>query len=260
MSFKKILLSLMAFGLMFVLSGCYNLNAQLVISADDDTVSGTMTFAFPKSYGEEYQNLLPKLGEMPPGVTLATYDNGEDPDSGGMKGTTYTLDRVKFADLAKQDSRGRKLPFTVSKDEEGTYVLNGDFSKWFPDKADIQAMGLTPPKPLQKPTIVLDFTFPYNVSKAPTGLEVTGPKVKIERKWLELNRQFVVKAAATSAGVDVSGFKDLPSRPASDTSAYPLATQPRSSLPDYFFGALLFLGIAGILFGHLTSRSRGFEN
>lgn len=247
---KKLLLVLIGLGLMAILSGCYKLNSSLTVDPEDDTVSGSFVIAFPNSYGQAYPEALPIEG-LPKGVTTATYEEEN------YTGITYSLESVPFADLNGLKLDGEAFPVKFTKSAEGTYSVVADFTAWFPSASEIKARGLEPPKRVASPKINFSLVLPYNITKIPSGADVQGPKLTLTTDWLVDHQKFTAQAARTGSKLEAPKFSELPSRPAADTSAYPLQSDPRSKLPNYLFGAMIFFGGLAVAYGHITARSRG---
>jgi hypothetical protein len=106
--------------LAILLTGCIKLNIDFTVSSDN-TVNGTMVFAFSKQLlqltGQSAQALLASSAPIPssvPGLSAKPYDDGE------FAGQEYTLDAVPLTQFSDDPSS----PFRIVRSGD-TFTLSG---------------------------------------------------------------------------------------------------------------------------------------
>jgi len=103
-----------------LLTGCIKLNIDFTVSSDN-TVNGTMVFAFSKQLlqltGQSAESLLASSAPVPssvPGLSAKPYDDGE------FAGQEYTLDAVPLSQFSSDPSS----PFRIVRTGD-TFTLSG---------------------------------------------------------------------------------------------------------------------------------------
>ena len=103
-----------------LLTGCIKLNIDFTVSSDN-TVNGTMVFAFSKQLlqltGQSAESLLASSAPIPssvPGLSAKPYDDGE------FAGQEYTLDAVPLSQFSSDPSS----PFRILRTGD-TFTLSG---------------------------------------------------------------------------------------------------------------------------------------
>ena len=104
-----------------LLTGCIKLNLDFTVSSDN-TVSGTMVFAFSKQLlqltGQSAQDLLASSAPIPssvPGVSEKPYDDGE------FAGEEYTFDAVPITEFNSTDPSS---PLSIVRSGD-TFTVSG---------------------------------------------------------------------------------------------------------------------------------------
>lgn len=182
-----------------LLTGCIKLNIDFTVSSDN-TVNGTMVFAFSKQLlqltGQSAQALLASSAPIPssvPGLSAKPYDDGE------FAGQEYTLDQVPLT----QFSNDPTSPFRIVRSGD-TFTLSGvlDLSSG----AGVSGAGTIPglDQALAGADIRISITFPGEVTD--TNGVVDGTTVT----WMpKIGQRLEIHATASAIGSGSSSTSSI---------------------------------------------------
>ena len=176
--------------LTLALAGCLKLDMALEVSSDD-TVSGTMIFAFQKSAMEamgqdpkEMAEQSVQVDESVEGISAAPYDEGD------FAGVEYAFDAVPLDDFNETSKEDGGL---VIEREGDSFVVSGEMDLSSGDTTGLEGMD----QAFASAEIKIAITFPGEVTEA--NGNVSGNTVTWEPKLGEMTT-FEATAGATGGG------------------------------------------------------------
>lgn len=230
---RKFLLPLLLVVPLFLLAGCYNVDAKSTIGKDD-VVTYTVKVGFPKgaaTQGAKYKKALQELKkQFPKGTKFTPFDEG------AVQGVTAEGSAPAAQAFPKKD-----FIYTHTGDE---YVLARQATG---DAITADALKAMFPGVSSEPSWTLTFTFPQPVVSASNGLTIDGNSVTVPSAVALSGEAWQVKASP-QAKVQKSE---------SPESAVPQTFEEgRNPLPGYIFMGLIAIGLALFVFGRYYDWSK----
>lgn len=216
--FKKIFRIAGLITAVFVLSGCFKLNANVSFYSDD-TVSGEIIFAVSESMmgaaadlgGGETDAMFSDEEDLPDGFNVKAYS-----DSDGFVGSVLSFDRIPI-DEVNALSDGEMLPFDRVEKVDDTYVVEVAFDEsaaglqvdGFEDDSDFSEMNdFLSSTMLDSLEFEMVFEFPGRVLEVSDelGVEIDGNKVVLTKDVIGQTENLVI----TGSAIDEDDSSDMP--------------------------------------------------